>query len=63
VQNRLECRAPEKIGFFAFHPAFRALRRKSMEVVEGNGYSTTIPKHIAKHTTHTESQGEHHEIP
>jgi len=59
VQNRLECFASEKIGFFAFHPAFRALRRKSMEAVEGNGYSTTIPKHI----TDTESQGEHHEIP
>jgi len=53
------CRAHEKIGFFAFHPAFRALRRKPMETVEGNGYSTTIPKHI----TNPESEGEHHEIP
>jgi hypothetical protein len=35
---------PEKIGFFTFHAAFRALRRISMESGEGDGYSTTIPK-------------------
>jgi hypothetical protein len=51
VQNRLECCAHEKIGFFAFHPAFRALRRKPMESREGNGYSTTIPKHFTVHRT------------
>jgi hypothetical protein len=54
----LECRAREKIGFFAFHPAFRALRRKPMESLEGNGYSTTIPKRFF---THTEPEGHHHE--
>lgn len=55
--NPLERFASERIGVFALHAAFRALRRKPMEPVEGNGYSSTIPKHF----TAPKRQGHHHE--